>query len=191
MFSYQIDDEVELRVLEERHAKELFALIDRNRAHLRTYMEWLTDDYKIEDTREFISFGLKLLTGGEGLQAGIWSEGRLAGHIGYFRTDKKNRRTSVGYWIGAEFEGRGLVTRACRAFVSYAFASLDVNRVEIGCAVDNVRSRAVALRLGFKPEGVLRSCDWVHERFVDIAIYGMLAREWPAASSAHSKSLGS
>ena len=182
MFSYRIGEDAELRLLEERHAEALFALIDRNRAHLRTYMEWLTEDYEIENTRKFIRLGLRQLADAEGLQAGIWSGNNLAGHIGYFRTNRKDRRTSIGYWIGAEFEGRGLVTRACRALVNYAFMSLDAHRVEIGCAVDNARSRAIPEKLGFKPEGVLRQCDWLHERFVDITIYAVLAHEWQAQS---------
>jgi ribosomal-protein-serine acetyltransferase len=180
MFSCTIDDDASLRVLEEGHAEELFALIDRNRAHLRTYMEWMTDDYAADDTRKFIRLGLTQLADAEGLQAGIWSGNQLAGHIGYFRTDKRNRRTSIGYWIGAEFEGRGLITRACRLMIDYAFEALDMHRVEIGCAVDNLRSRAIPEKFGFRPEGVLRQCDWMHGRFLDIAIYGMLAPEWRA-----------
>ena len=178
MLNCRIGEDAELRLLAEHHAEELFALIDRNRAHLRPYMEWLTEGYEIENTRKFIRLGLGQLAEAEGLQAGIWSGNNLAGVIGYFRTHRKDRRTTIGYWVGAEFEGRGLVTRACRALVDYAFQSLDVHRVEIGCAVENARSRAIPEKLGFKSEGVLRQCDWLHERFVDITIYGMLAHEW-------------
>lgn len=183
MFSCRIDEDVELRLLEERHAAELFTLIDRNREHLRRYMEWLTEDYAIENTRKFARLGLRQFADAEGLQAGIWSGHQLAGVIGYFRTDKANRRTTIGYWVGAEFEGRGLVTRACRVLLNYAFGVLDMNRVEIGCAVNNARSRAVPERLGFRVEGVLREGEWLHQRFVDIAIYGILANEWPLVSN--------
>ena len=68
-----------------------------------------------------------------------------------------------------------MVTRAVQTLVSYAFEVLDLRRVEIRCAKENRRSRAVPERLGFKKEGVLRESEWRHDRFYDMVIYGLLA----------------
>jgi ribosomal-protein-serine acetyltransferase len=75
-------------------------------------------------------------------------------------------------------QGRGIVTRACRGLITYAFTQLELNRVEIHSVTANVRSRAVAKRLGFTQEGIRRQDQRLHGRFVDIAIYGLLASEW-------------
>jgi RimJ/RimL family protein N-acetyltransferase len=81
----------------------------------------------------------------------------------------------IGYWIHKDLEGQGLVTEAVHAITRYAFNQLQAKRVEIRCEADNVRSRAVAERLGFERDGILRhdrrkiqSCEltdtWVHSR---------------------------
>ncbi len=71
------------------------------------------------------------------------------------------------------------MTRACRALVDYAFAKLQLNRVEIRCATGNLRSQAIPERLGFTREGTLREGEWLYDHFVDLIVYSMLAREWP------------
>ena len=53
-----------------------------------------------------------------------------------------------------------------------------MNRIEIHCATENVRSRAIPEKLNFKLDGVLRQSEWRHTRFFDMAIYSMLAEEW-------------
>ena len=54
MFSYRIDDEAELRLIEPRHAEQLNALIEQNRAHIREWAAWFRDDRTMENTRAFI-----------------------------------------------------------------------------------------------------------------------------------------
>jgi ribosomal-protein-serine acetyltransferase len=46
------------------------------------------------------------------------------------------------------------------------------------CGVANVRSRAVAERLGFTNEGIRRESYWITDRFADHVVYGLLDREW-------------
>jgi ribosomal-protein-serine acetyltransferase len=97
---------------------------------------------------------------------------------GFNAIDWQNRRTEIGYWLAPPFQGRGVMTKTCRFLVAYAFAELNLNRVEILCAVENLRSRAVPERLGFREEGVLRQAEWVRDHFNDLVVYAMLAEEW-------------
>jgi ribosomal-protein-serine acetyltransferase len=46
--------------------------------------------------------------------------------------------------------------------------------VSIRCAIENGRSRAIPERLGFGFEGICRESEWLNDRFVDHAIYGLL-----------------
>jgi ribosomal-protein-serine acetyltransferase len=80
--------------------------------------------------------------------------------------------------LGAAFEGKGLVTTACQVMIDHAFHELGLNRVVISCASDNQRSRAIAEKLGFTREGILRQSDWLKDGFVDQVVYGILANEW-------------
>lgn len=178
MFAADLGNETELRILEERHTEQLFTLTMANCDHLRQWLPWVDQLRSPDDTRAFIKAGLEQFARGEGFQAGIWYQGELVGVIGYHRIDKANRRAGIGYWLARRFQGRGFVTRACEALVAHAFAGLGLNRVEIHCAVDNARSRAIPERLGFRQEGVLRQVERVGDRFVDHAVYAMLAGEW-------------
>ena len=178
MFSFRIDDEVELRLFEERHAEQFYALTEQNRAHLRAWLPWVDGTTSPEDTRAFIKGALQQFAHNNGFQAGIWVAGAPAGAIGFHYLDWTNRKTELGYWLGDAFQGRGVMTRACRALVDYAFDELDLQRVEIRCAVENMRSRAIPERLDFRQEGVLRQAEWLYDHFVDVVVYSVLAREW-------------
>ena len=178
MFSRHIDEELELRPVDERLAEELTALVRRDLPHLRPWMPWATDRYSVEDAREFIRRQIRQYAEDQGFATLIFFRGRVAGSIGYNNIDWSNRKTDIGYWLGADFQGRGLMTKSCRALVEHAFRELRLNRVEIFCAVENHRSRAVAERLGFTAEGTHRQAEWVHDHFKDLVAYSMLAREW-------------
>ena len=178
MFRHKIDEGVEIRILEERHARELFALTDQNRAYLREWMPWLDSVESVEDTKMFIKSSLEQFANNDAFQAGIWLENRLAGVIGYHEIDWANRLTSIGYWIGASDQGKGLATKVCRALVEYAFKELELNRVEIRCATKNKRSQAIPKNLGFTAEGVCRQAEWLYDHYVDHVVFGILASQW-------------
>ncbi len=182
MFSLKLGDDLELRLLEERHSEDLFAVVDQNRQHLRQWLPWLDTNASPDDARSFIKSALDQFANNAGLVAGIWYRNRIAGVIGYNSIDWINRNAHIGYWLGARYQGKGIVTRACKALIDYAFNELELNRVEIRCATGNMKSRAIPQRLGFAQEGLVRQAEWLYDHFVDHAIYGMLASEWKRRS---------
>ncbi len=178
LFSYKIDDDADLFLIEPRHAEELNALIENNKAHIKPWSAWLKDDRSIENTHNFIKRNLKTFADGEGFAVGIRFRGEMAGQIDFSYFDWVNRKTEIGYWIGESFQGNGLVTKSCRVLIEYAFNELNLNRIEMRCGVENKRSRKIPEKLGFKEEGIIRQTAWLHDYFVDYVIYGMLADEW-------------
>lgn len=183
MFRYKLGEHSELRLLEERHAQELTELTDRNREHLREWLPWLDNNRTVEDRKNFIRATLKQLANNDGFQAGIWHDGELAGVVGYHGINWKDRSTSLGYWLGKEFEGKGLMTDSCRALTTHAFKAYGMNRMTIVCATQNKKSRAIPERLGFEFEGVQRQVEWLYDHFVDHALYGMLVDDWADVQS--------
>jgi ribosomal-protein-serine acetyltransferase len=168
-----------LRLLEESDADELATLIDANREHLEPWMPWVPDERSPEEALAFIRRTRQQLADNNGLQTVIVDgEGRIVGTVGVHSVDWLNRRTSIGYWLSREHEGRGTMTHAVRAFVDHAFAGWQLNRVTIEAAVDNPRSRAIPERLGFVEEGTIRAAARIGDRFLDHVVYGMLAADW-------------
>lgn len=178
MFRYEIGHGTELRLLEERHAVELFELTDRSREHLRPWTPWLDDSRTVADSKEFIWRSLEQFSKGQGLVTGIWYDGKLAGVISFDRISRTNRSALIAYWIGEGYQRKGLTTRACEALINYGFAGLGLNRIVIWVATDNPRSMAIPIRLGFTREGVERQSQWLNDHFVDIIVYSMLSSEW-------------
>ena len=174
----RIDDDTMLRIYEERHAQEVAEMVDQNRAYLRKWLPWVDNSRTVEDSRAFIRGSLQQFAQNEGLQLGIWYRGKLAGGIGYHFIDWVDRKVEIGYWLGESFQGKGLVTKACRTLITYAFTELGLNKVEIHCATENIRSCAIPKRLGFTQEGILREAQWLYDHYVNMVIYGLLVREW-------------
>ena len=177
-FPIAVADDVELRLLEEADAEELFALVDANRAYLREWLPWLDQNTEVDHTRAFIQAMRKQHADRNGFACGIRWRGRLAGVVGLHAIDWTNRKTSIGYWVAQTHQGRGLVTRSCAALLAHVFDDLGLNCVEIGCAVGNARSNAIPQRLGFAREGVLRQREWLYDHFVDHVVYSLIASEW-------------
>src|SRR5919202_2528764 len=121
MFSHRIEESLELRPVDERYAEELTALVRRDLAHLRPWMPWATERYSVEDAREFIRRQIRQYAEDQGFATLIFVEGRVAGSIGYNQIDWSNRKTDIGYWLGKEFVGRGVMTKSFRALVEHPF----------------------------------------------------------------------
>lgn len=173
-----VDEDIELKLVRETDAPRIFALTDRDREYLREWLPWVDFTRSVADTEGFVLRALDQVRRGQGFHACIEYRGDLAGVIGHVYLDPQNRRTELGYWLGNAFQGRGIMTRACRRLVDNAFQSLDLHRVEIRTDVDNRKSRAIPERLGFVQEALLRESVQDHGRFRDIIMYAKLKEEW-------------
>ena len=109
---------------------------------------------------------------------GIWYEGQWVGSIGFHIWDKIDRKASIGYWLSEDFQGKGIITDSVRALIKYGFEQMNLNRIEVRCAVENTKSRAIPERLGFKNEGTCRQSEWLYDHLVDLVVYSLLAEEW-------------
>jgi ribosomal-protein-serine acetyltransferase len=188
MLKLRIDDCLLLRQISEDDTAELTAVIDRNRSYLREWLPWLDSSTGVHDTARFIGRSLEQAEDENGFTFGIVCNGALAGLIGQHYVDSLNRRTELGYWLDAAHQGRGLVTRSTARLTDYAFAKQDCNRVILHCAVGNIKSRAIAERLGFVQEGILREAEWLYNHYVDLVVYSMLKAHWVTRSRGMSRS---
>jgi ribosomal-protein-serine acetyltransferase len=167
-------DVARLRLADDADVEELYALIERSRATLAAFMPWAAAS-DLEGVREFRRRAERERLAGEAIHTLIEVDGRIAGSVSAHTIDEANRSCEIGYWLGDGFGGRGLATAAVRAHVDQAFGPWGFTRVEIQTATGNVRSCALAERLGFTREGVRRRAEVVGDRVVDLAIYSLLS----------------
>jgi len=174
----ELGEGIELREWVPDDAEEAFAEVDQNRDRLRHWLPWVDLTQSPDDIRAFI----ERCAASEGKQRsfGIYVDGVLAGNIG-LSVDEDNTG-EIGFWIAGAFEGRGLVTGAARAMIRLGFEERGLRRIQLTAAVENERSRAVAVRLGMTEEGVLRKAGRIREdRYLDLVMYSVLREEWPGA----------
>lgn len=81
---------------------------------------------------------------------------------------------TLGYWIGQPFARQGYMREAVTAVVNHAFAALDLSRIESACLPENVASRGVLEKSGFKYEGVAQSYLQIAGRWRNHVLYSNL-----------------
>jgi ribosomal-protein-alanine N-acetyltransferase len=80
----------------------------------------------------------------------------------------------LGYWMGAPFAGKGLMTAAVRAIVGFAFETLHQNRLEAACLPRNAASIRLLEKVGFTREGYARKYLCIDGRWQDHVLYGLV-----------------
>ncbi len=176
--SIKIDTIIELHLLTEQDAGAMYQLIEHNRSYLREWLPWVDFTQSAEDERAFISNTRTQYRDNQSSTYAIWYQKQIVGTVGYNQLDWPNRKVDIGYWLAAQYQGKGIMTRSCSALIEYAFNDLKFNKVEILCATMNARSCAIPQRLGFTYEGTMRQVEWLYDHFVDLKLYGLLEGEW-------------
>lgn len=174
----EIDANIELHLLAQDDAAAVYQLVESNRAYLREWLPWIDYIRSVEDEYAFISNTRTEYENNKSFTYAIWYQQQIVGIAGYNQIDWADRRVEIGYWLAAQCQGQGIVTKSCRALIQYAFDDLKLNKVEIHCATMNTRSCAIPQRLGFTREGTLRQAEWLYDHFVDHKLYGLLESEW-------------
>lgn len=179
----QATSEISLRTWTLANAAELFALVQANRAELSTWLPWVPAIQTEQNSANFIQKAIEETANDVGLELGIFFQNTLVGCIGLHELNREHQKTSIGYWLGSAFQGKGFMTAAVQALIEFSFTSLKFNRIEIRAATGNEKSRAIPVRLGFTQEGILREAERVGDTYFDDVVYSLLLREWKEARS--------
>ena len=155
-------------------AQEFFDVVMKNRDFLSQWLEW-TDYYsKPEDAYNY----LKTIEPLNEPSYLIQVDGKIVGGHGFVGFNERYKVAEIGYWLAPQFNGRGYVTRGIKYLEDLAFGQLGINRMQIQIDVNNVKSQAVAVRAGYKKEGVLRQAYVLRGVPCDLIVYSKLKSEW-------------
>jgi RimJ/RimL family protein N-acetyltransferase len=148
-----------VRPYRESDAQSLFEAVAESRDHLRPWLPFADEHQTIEESRDWILHQVANWVLREDLQVGVWESvtNRYLGGSGLYPHSWESRYFEIGYWLRAFATGHGYITEAVQLLIDYAFTALAATRVEIRCDERNVRSAAVARRLGFVQEARLRN----------------------------------
>lgn len=134
----------------------------------------------LDDTRELIRRIQAGYTRRESIRWGITLKGedRVIGSCSFHYFDEGFRCVETGYELHRAFWGRGMMTEAMSAILTYGFTDLGLHRVEAVIDIVNERSKGLLLKLGFTYEGNLRQRYFFRDRFEDEHYFGLLKDDW-------------
>ena len=174
----QVDEIISLEFLEEIHAESLLNLVNANRHYLREWLPWVDQMQTVANFAYYISDTKKRAAEKTDFGYAIIIDENIVGRIGLHHINHQHRIAEIGYWLADGLQGRGIISRSCKAIINHAFKELGLNRIEIKCGVGNDKSRGVAEKLQFKQEGILRQAELLNGKFIDLYLYALLKDEW-------------
>ena len=128
----------------------------------------------------FIAKSRQLADEGSGARLAVErrSDGAFVGWCGLTGWNPVYRSASLGYCLMEAAWGHGFATEAARALLTWAYGTLDLNRVQAEADTRNTASARVLEKLGFVLEGTLREDCVVDGDVSDSWVFGLLRREW-------------
>ncbi|MPN07345.1 putative ribosomal N-acetyltransferase YdaF [bioreactor metagenome] len=173
-----VDNKIKLRQLIQEDAADIFAAINSQREYLGKWLPFVEQTKSVFDTQSFVDSIIDLPKDKMEYTFTIRIDGSLAGLIGFKSADRANRKTEIGYWLSEEHQGKGVMTKSVKRLCEFAFQELNMNRIQIKCAVGNSASIAVPERLGFMREGIERDGELLTGAlFTDLYIFSLLFSE--------------
>jgi ribosomal-protein-serine acetyltransferase len=171
-----VDDQILMKEIDEGEVVNIFNAIDAERDYLSEWLPFVEKTVDIEFTRGFVNS--YLYSDKKNVTFAIYFEHRFAGLIGLKDTDEMNMKTEIGYWLSSGFQHKGVVTKCSKALITYLFDELKMNRIQLKAGVGNIKSRAVAERLGFELEGIERDGELHSLGYIDLAVYSLLKKDF-------------
>ncbi|MFD1429592.1 GNAT family N-acetyltransferase [Lacticaseibacillus mingshuiensis] len=179
MFSYSINDQLKLALPRPLiDASALSTLIDADRDELGRWLPWVDTLRSPQDETAFLQSVLSHFAQGTSLNTVIWVGNAPAGMISFNGFHELSQSADIGYWLGRQFRGRGVMTQAVRGLCRLGFDEYALNKITIEAAVDNHTSNAVAEHAGFHLDGTLRANELLADGAHDGHVWSLLKSEF-------------
>lgn len=142
-----------------------------------TVTEYMLETFKtMEQTRNMIELLKSLPDNNLGFRWAITSKdsGKVFGTCGFHNVRPEHYRAEMGYELGKEYWGQGIMAEALTAILNYGFDTLQYNRIEAFVNFGNKRSVRILEKMGFQLDGLLRNYEFAGGKFLDQYCYSLL-----------------
>ncbi|MEB7824472.1 GNAT family N-acetyltransferase [Staphylococcus chromogenes] len=177
-FKLPIDETYSLVKLELTHADEVYDVINRERAHLNAFLDWVPLINSVEDELRFLKKMMTLEIENKVRVYAIYEKNQLIGTVNIHNIDTQNHTGEIGYWLSQHVTGQGVMTKAVRLLCDLAFNDLLLNRLEIRAQKENKASQRVAEKVGFRFIGEAREEIYRQGDYVTMYHYELLKRDF-------------
>jgi ribosomal-protein-serine acetyltransferase len=169
-----IDENIKIELINENHSQPIFDIVDQNRIHLRQWLPFVDRMQTVEFAENFVKGTMQRNKDGNEFAFVIIENDKVIGRIGVYKIDGQNKIGEIGYWLAENLQGKGIITKSCKALIDFCFSDLQLNRIEIKCGTENFKSKTIPEKLNFTKEGVIREGELLYDKFIDLNLYSLL-----------------
>ena len=174
----EVRENVFLKELEIDDAGYIFKAIDSQREYLGKWLPFVEFTKSVKDSLDYVSSVVTMPEECKEWQFAIFCGSDFAGLAGFKGTDRLNRKSEIGYWLCGKFQNHGIMTDSVKTLIKFGFSELGLNRIQIKCAPENVKSNKIPERLGFTLEGIERDSEFVKEGvFRDANVWSLIKKD--------------
>ncbi|MEO7329181.1 MAG: GNAT family protein [Minicystis sp.] len=158
---------------------ELWLAVNGSRIYLQRWLPWVQFHTDPASSSRFAEACASDWDQGRALRFVIRERAHrtLIGVVGLESCLQLHRSCELGYWLRKEAQSRGLMTEASRRAMDFAFTYMSAHRIRVATGTDNHPSLSVIGRLGFRFEGIARQAEWCDGRWLDHAVFALLATD--------------
>lgn len=168
-----------LSPLDAQDARDMWSAVEASRAHLEPWLPWVPYTFDFDSTHRYADASSADWDLGRATRFTIRERTtrRMVGIVGLESFSHMHESVELGYWLRLDAAGRGYMTEAAGQVVTWAFSQLRAHRIRVAASTDNHPSLAVIGRIGFRFEGISREAERCHGRWLDHAVFSLLATD--------------
>ena len=165
--------------LDATDTRDLWTAVESSRPQLEPWLPWVPFNVDLDSSGRYAEASASDWDAARATRFAIRERGssRFLGVIGLEAFAHLHENGELGYWLRVDAWGKGLMTEAGHAVVNWAFNSVNAHRVRVAAATDNHPSLHVIARLGFRFEGIARQAERVSGRWLDHAVFALIATD--------------
>jgi ribosomal-protein-serine acetyltransferase len=177
------DGNILIRPFRAEDIQAVFEAIRESINEVAPWLPWCHEDYKVEETTEFILSRDVAWKNDTDYGFGIFDAKtkEFLGGVGLSQINRAHQMGNLGYWVRTSCVGRGVASSAARMAARFALEELNLQRVEILAATENHASQRVAEKAGATREGVLRKRLLVKGQAQDVVLYSLVKEDFSIA----------
>lgn len=167
-------DDIKIRPYELADAPALFEAAKESCSDVYPWLPWCHPEYQIDEAQEWLADQVRKRREGTEFEFAILDrEDNYLGGCGLNDIDGKRECANLGYWVRSSAMGHGIAVRAVELLSKWGFENTDLIRLEIRCAVANVRSQRVAEKAGATREEIRKACLDIHGKKHDAVVFSI------------------
>lgn len=168
-----------LHAIDIADAPELWQAVDASRRELEPWLPWVPFNTDQDASYRYAEASAQDWDHARATRFAIRDRKtrRLLGVVGLEAFAHLHQGVELGYWLRTDATGHGYMTEASAATITWAFHTLHAHRIRVAAATDNHPSLSVIARLRFRFEGLARQAERCHGRWLDHAVFAMLATD--------------